>query len=135
MIPIKINTLVRDISSPPIVKLYEMAAPYRQSGQLIDLSQAVPSYGPPAVILDEMTSSLAERDIHRYTADPGTESLRSAIAQKLRVFNDVPAEAGNVIVTAGANQAYLMTVMTLLDPGDEMLLLTPYYFTHHHAFQ
>ncbi len=133
MIPIKINTLVRDISSPPIVKLYEMATPYRQSGQLLDLSQAVPSYGPPAVILDEMISSLAERDIHRYTADPGTESLRFAIAQKLRVFNDVQAEAGNVIVTAGANQAYLMTVMTLLDPGDEMLLLTPYYFNHHMA--
>lgn len=130
-----VNRSVSTIIPPPIVKLYEMAAPYRSSGDLLDLSQAVPSYGPPPAVLQEVRRCLDDPGVHRYSADPGIPELRDAVAAKLAEFNHVSRQSGDIIITAGANQAFLLTAMTVLNPGDEVILLTPYYFNHHMAVQ
>jgi len=130
-----INRSVAAIIPPPIVKLKEMAAPYRDSGNLLDLSQAVPSYGPPGEVRDEVRRCLDEPGVHRYSADPGIPELREAVAAKLAEFNNVSRQSSDIIITAGANQAFLLTAITVLNPGDEVLLMTPYYFNHHMAVQ
>ncbi len=130
---ILLNKNLKKIQQPPIVKLKNMAKPFMGEPDFIDLSQAVPSYPPPDVIIQSIKQKLDERESHIYTPDPGRVDLREALKNKFLKKNNIYSEIENIIVTAGANQAYLMALMTFLNPGDEVILLTPYYFNHHMA--
>ena len=71
---------------------------------------------------------------HRYVPDAGLPELRKAFEEKLRAENgiDAPFER-RILVTAGANQAFLNAVLAVCDPGDEVILPVPYYFNHEMA--
>ncbi|MCK5685053.1 pyridoxal phosphate-dependent aminotransferase [bacterium] len=126
-----LNKNLNRIQPPPIVKLKNMAKPFMEDHDFIDLSQAVPSYPPPDVIIESIKQKLNDLGSHIYTPDPGRLDFREALCEKFKKKNNISTKVENIIVTAGANQAYLMTLMTFLNPGDEVILLTPYYFNHH----
>lgn len=130
---IRFRSVLKGIQNPPIVSLKASASRFLGDPDFVDLSQAVPSYPPPDIILEEIRKKLPDPGSHTYTPDPGRMDLREAICEKLKVHNRISSEPGEIIVTAGANQAYLLAMLTFLDPGDEVILLTPYYFNHHMA--
>ncbi len=100
----------------------------------ISLGQGVVGYGPPAGALRAIPRFLSRPDFHKYLPDAGLPELRAAFEAKLRRENGIDAPfARRIIVTAGANQAFLNVVLCLCDPGDEVVLLAPYYFNHHMA--
>ena len=70
-------------------------------------------------------------DRQTYTFYSGVPELRAAIAHKLATFNGIPCAAEQVAVTAGSSGAFFATGMTLLDPGDEVVLFEPFYSYHH----
>jgi aspartate/methionine/tyrosine aminotransferase len=100
----------------------------------ISLGQGVVHYGPPRAALEEIPRFLDRFPHHRYVPDAGLPELRKAFEEKLRLENgiDAPFER-RIFVTAGANQAFLNAVLAVCDPGDEVILLTPYYFNHEMA--
>ena len=100
----------------------------------ISLGQGVVHYGPPAAALAAIPEFLATVPHHQYIPDAGLPELRKAFEEKLRAENgiDAPFERG-IFVTAGANQAFLNAVLAICDPGDEVILLSPYYFNHEMA--
>lgn len=63
----------------------------------------------------------------RYAPSSGMESLRVAIAEKLRDRNHLAASPQNVIVTAGGAHALFAAFQVVLDPGDDVLLFSPYW--------
>ncbi|MDP7033259.1 MAG: pyridoxal phosphate-dependent aminotransferase [Planctomycetota bacterium] len=65
--------------------------------------------------------------MHRYAPVGGVPALRDAILEKTRSGEDLPAERENVLITAGATGGLSAVLMTLLDPGDEVLVLAPYW--------
>jgi aspartate/methionine/tyrosine aminotransferase len=97
----------------------------------IPLGQGVVHYGPPRSALDAIPEFLGSFPHHRYVPDAGLPELRSALEEKLRAENgiDAPFER-RIYVTAGANQAFLNAVLAVCDPGDEVILLSPFYFNH-----
>jgi aspartate/methionine/tyrosine aminotransferase len=97
----------------------------------ISLGQGVVHYGPPPAALASITEFLATVPHHRYIPDAGLPELRQAFEGKLRDENgiDAPFER-RIYVTVGANQAFLNAVLAICDPGDEVILLSPYYFNH-----
>ncbi|RJP20899.1 MAG: pyridoxal phosphate-dependent aminotransferase [Deltaproteobacteria bacterium] len=97
----------------------------------IPLGQGVVHYGPPRSALDAIPGFLGSFPHHRYVPDAGLPELRSALTEKLRTENgiDAPFER-RIYVTAGANQAFLNAVLAVCDPGDEVILLSPFYFNH-----
>ncbi len=100
----------------------------------ISLGQGVVGYGPPAGATRAIPGFLARAGFHKYLQDAGLPELRAAFEEKLRRENGIDAPfARRIIVTAGANQAFLNTVLCICDPGDEVVLLAPYYFNHHMA--
>ena len=65
----------------------------------------------------------------------GEEKLREALRVKLERENRVDMTERDVMVTTGANQAYVHALLALCDPGDEVILFRPYYFSHLVALQ
>lgn len=100
----------------------------------ISLGQGVVHYGPPAAALAAIPEFLATVPHHQYIPDAGLPELRSAFEGKLRSENGIEAPfERRIYVTAGANQAFLNAVLAICDPGDEVILLSPYYFNHEMA--
>jgi len=65
--------------------------------------------------------------MHRYGPPQGLPRLLDAVVERLRARTQVPTERANVLVTAGATGALGAVMGALLDPGDEVLVLAPYW--------
>ena len=100
----------------------------------ISLGQGVVHYGPPPAALRKIPAFLENAAHHKYLPDAGLPSLRKAFEEKLRAENGIDAPFGRrIFVTAGANQGFLNALLCLCDQGDEVILLSPYYFNHEMA--
>jgi aspartate/methionine/tyrosine aminotransferase len=100
----------------------------------ISLGQGVVRFRPPAEVMARIPRFLTEFPHNLYVHDPGTEELRRAFEEKLSAENGIRAPfERRIVVTAGANQAFVNAVLAVCDPGDEVILLSPYYFNHEMA--
>jgi aspartate/methionine/tyrosine aminotransferase len=91
-------------------------------------------YGPTPAALWEL-SKLATEIGSGYGPVAGEPALLSALKEKLFLHNglNVESERCSVIVTAGANQAFLNVLLATADVGDAVVLFSPYYFSHYSA--
>jgi aspartate/methionine/tyrosine aminotransferase len=120
-------------TAPALIDLVGRACAERRArgGRLFPLAQAVPDFPPPAHVRDALAACLAEPSTHRYTVDPGLGELREAIARVLGGRRGVAWDPERqVVVTAGANQAFAEVLPAIVDAGDDVLLLSPYYLNH-----
>ena len=90
---------------------------------VVDLSVGEPDFPTPANVVEAGKDAL-DAGHTGYTSSNGIPALKEAIAEKLRA-DGIDADPGEVIVTPGAKQALYETVQTLVDPGDEVVLLDP----------
>ena len=130
---------VRSVVMPPIDALNtRMAEINAAGGDVISLGQSVPFFGPPPEMIDAVRDALDSFGprLHTYGPDAGIPELREALARKLADFNGVEVDPDRqLLVTPGSNQAFMVTMMTILDPGDEVAIASPYYFNHHMAIE
>lgn len=86
------------------------------------------AYAPPPYDIP-IDADFAQRNegYHRYCDTFGVAALREALAAKLRADNALPSQPGDVLVTAGATNALAVTVQSLVDPGDDVMVLAPYW--------
>ena len=109
------------------------AAELRAAGHdVISLGQALPRFGPPPAALAAMRAAVDVPATHVYSADAGLHTLREALCARLNA-EGASVTPDDVIVTAGGNQAFMLALMTLVDPGDEVLLPSPYFVNHQMA--
>lgn len=124
-----IPSRVTDIAPAQFDVLNTRAAELRADGHaVISLGQALPGFGPPPAAIEAVRAALDGEEAHVYSADAGRRSLREALCRKLGGI-----DPGEVIITAGGNQAFMLGLMTLVDPGDEVLLPAPYFVNHQMA--
>ena len=96
---------------------------------VISLGQGVPFFGPPREAVDAACSSLYHS--YSYTNDAGDINLLEAISRKLYRENRLSVDPDrNIIVTSGANQAFMNTILAITKPGDDVILFSPLYFNH-----
>ncbi|MGB8702780.1 MAG: pyridoxal phosphate-dependent aminotransferase [Thermosynechococcaceae cyanobacterium] len=116
----------------PIIPV--VGALIRQYPGTISLGQGVVSYGPPPESIQALSEFLANPDLNKYQAVQGIPELRTAIAQKLRTENSIPLTSDqSIVVTAGSNMGFMNAILVITQPGDEIILQTPYYFNHEMA--
>ncbi|MBW4467162.1 MAG: pyridoxal phosphate-dependent aminotransferase [Pegethrix bostrychoides GSE-TBD4-15B] len=113
---------------PPIIPT--VAELIRQTPGTISLGQGVVSYGPPPEAIEQLSRFLANPTLHQYQAVIGIPELLQAIEAKLAAENGIGGAAQQVVVTAGSNMGFVNAVLAIADPGDEIILQTPYYFNH-----
>ncbi|MGG6265798.1 pyridoxal phosphate-dependent aminotransferase [Leptolyngbya sp. AN10] len=107
----------------------------RQHPGTISLGQGVVNYPPPQSAIDQITQFLSNPNNHKYQAVEGIPALKDAIADKLRTENNIDLQNREIVVTAGSNMAFLNVVLAITDPGDEIILQTPFYFNHEMAIE
>jgi aspartate/methionine/tyrosine aminotransferase len=100
----------------------------------ISLGQGVVHYGPPPEAIEQIQTFLADPQNHKYKSVEGIPELISAIERKLASDNGIATQPhSRVVVTAGGNMAFFNALLAIADPGDEIILLVPYYFNHEMA--
>lgn len=93
----------------------------------INLGSGTPDFAVPDFVVNAMLDSLHEGKLS-YTAWAGLPGLRGAVAKKMRRQNGMEVDpASEVLITTGAQEALVATMMTILDPGDEVLISDPHY--------
>lgn len=99
------------------------------SDNVYDFTLGNPSVDPPAAFHRELLR-LARHPIpgmHRYMNNAGYTETRAAIATRIAGQTGVPITANHVVMTCGAGGALNVTLKTLLNPGEEVIILTPYF--------
>ena len=128
----RLPSRMQAVQSPIIPIVGELI---RQHPGTISLGQGVVNYPPPQSAIDQITAFLSHAANHKYQAVEGIPQLKAAIAQKLTTENKIDLNDREIVVTAGSNMAFLNVVLAITDPGDEIILQTPFYFNHEMAIE
>lgn len=125
------NPAVADLATPPIPAVQGWARAYGGAyGPLVDLSQAVPGYPPHPDLLRWLAEAAGSPAYAGYGAIEGEADLRVALAVHSSALYGADITQDRIHITAGCNQAFVVTVMALAAAGDAVLLLNPFYFNH-----
>ncbi|MET0647694.1 MAG: pyridoxal phosphate-dependent aminotransferase [Pyrinomonadaceae bacterium] len=110
-----------------IVKIRNKILDLRATGaQVFQFEGGEPFLETPEPIKEAMTRALAENRT-RYAPSSGIPELRSAVAEKLRERNRITAREEDVIVLNGGMQGLFAAFQSVLDPGDEVLVFSPFW--------
>ena len=123
---------MEDIPFSGIRKVFEEITRREQNGEaIIHLEIGRPDFDTPAAIKSAAKQALDQGRVH-YTPNTGLPELRRAIADKLAADNGLDYDPDReVVVTIGANEAVFISMMALLNPGDEVLVPSPCW-THYY---
>ncbi|MFN0086717.1 MAG: pyridoxal phosphate-dependent aminotransferase [Blastocatellia bacterium] len=100
----------------------------------ISLGQGIVWYDPPPSAIEHLEQFLGTPEQHKYQAVHGIPPLIASIESKLAAENGIEVGGeSRVVVTAGGNMAFVNALLAIADPGDEIILQTPFYFNHEMA--
>ncbi|MGH3329211.1 MAG: pyridoxal phosphate-dependent aminotransferase [Streptomycetales bacterium] len=102
---------------------------------VIGFGAGEPDFPTPDYIVEAAARACRDPGMHRYTPAAGLPELRAAIAEKTKRDSGYAVDASQVLVTNGGKHACYAAFATLLDPGDEVLLPTPYWTSYPEAIR
>jgi aspartate/methionine/tyrosine aminotransferase len=97
---------------------------------VIGFGAGEPDFPTPAHIVEAAVEACRDPRTHKYTPAAGLPELREAIAHKTKRDSGYDVRPGQVLVTNGGKHAVYAAMLTLLDPGDEVLLPAPFWTTY-----
>jgi len=116
-----------EVGFSEIVQVRNRVMELRAAGKVVHgFHGGEPFFTTPNPVKDAMTRALAQNET-RYAPSSGIEPLRAALTQKLTNKNHIPADLANVLVTAGGAHAIYVAFQATLDPGDDVLLFSPFW--------
>ncbi len=112
------------------IKMAKMSRELNAQGKdIIDLSLGEPDFDTPQHIKDAAKVAI-DKGYTKYTPVPGYPELRKAIAKKFKRDNNLDYTIDQIVVSTGAKQSIANVVLTLINPGDEVLLPAPYWVSY-----
>jgi aspartate aminotransferase len=109
--------------------MYAKAAGLPNQDGLIHLELGQPAHDTPEHIKAATIAAITAGHIH-YSDLRGIAPLREALAHKLRTFNGIAVTAADLVVTNGLTHGSFAAFFAIINPGDEVILLDPYYPQH-----
>jgi aspartate aminotransferase len=116
-------------SAPKNYGMYAKAARLANQCGVIHLELGQPAHDTPEHVKAATIAAITAGHVH-YSDLPGIAPLREALAHKLRTVNGMDVMAADVVVTNGLTHASFAAVFAIINPGDEVILLDPYYPQH-----
>jgi len=93
----------------------------------VNLSQGFPDFDPP-LELKKALEKVAAGSIHQYAITWGAQNFREALAAKQSKYMGMPIDpATQIVVTCGSTEAMMAAMMTVINPGDKVILFSPFY--------
>ncbi|MGH7704730.1 MAG: pyridoxal phosphate-dependent aminotransferase [Candidatus Dormibacteria bacterium] len=96
---------------------------------VISFAAGEPDLPTPPEVVEAAIAACRDPRLHHYTNSAGLPELRAQVAESLRARTGEELSAANVLITSGTKQAVAHTFSILLDPGDEVLISSPYWVT------
>ncbi|QFY06055.1 aminotransferase class I/II-fold pyridoxal phosphate-dependent enzyme [Nonomuraea phyllanthi] len=130
----RISARISAISESATLAVDAKAKAMKAAGRpVIGFGAGEPDFPTPGYIVEAAIQAAREPRFHKYTPAGGLPELKQAIAAKTRRDSGYAVEASQVLVTNGGKQAVYEVFATLLDPGDEVLVVAPYWTTYPEA--
>ena len=125
---------ITSIAESATLKVDAKAKALKAEGRpIISFAAGEPNFPTPAHVVEAALAAVKDPANHRYTPAAGLPALREAIAEKTLRDSGWSVKPSQVVVTNGGKQAVYQACATVLNPGDEMLLPTPYWTTYPEA--
>jgi aspartate aminotransferase len=113
-----------------IIKMSQKTRDLRAQGRdVVSLTLGEPDFDTPLFIQEAATKAMRAGFTH-YSPVAGIPELRAAIAQKLKDENGLAYSANQIVLANGVKQAIANAVFSLIEPGDEVVLLAPYWVSY-----
>lgn len=97
--------------------------------RVFDFSLGNPDYEPPLAVREELKRLVLDETpgLHRYTSNAGDDQVRNKIASQLQQETGLPFDSRHIIMTCGAAGGLNVVLKSILNPGEEVILLAPYF--------
>ena len=93
----------------------------------VNLSQGFPDFEPPAPILKRL-EEVSREDFNQYAITWGAKNIREGLARKQSKYMGMDFDPDReIVVTCGSTEAMMAAVMTVTDPGDKLIIFSPFY--------
>ena len=127
----RISSAVGQIAESATLAVDAKAKALKAAGHnVIGFGAGEPDFATPAHIVESAISACADTRHHRYSPAGGLPELKDALSAKTMRDSGLDIPSSQFLVTNGGKHAVFNTMMTLLDPGDEVLLPAPYWTTY-----
>ena len=126
----KVSERLKRLSESATLAMARMSRELKEKGHnVIPLSLGEPDFDTPDFIKVAAKKAIDDNFSH-YTPVPGLPELRTAISNKFKRDNNLDYSAEQIVVSTGAKQSLANVCLSLLNPGDEVLLPTPYWVSY-----
>lgn len=121
---------LNSVTEPQTIKMAKLSRELKAKGiNIIDLSLGEPDFRTPEFICEAATKAMND-GFTKYPPVAGFPDLLEAISIKLKRDNNLDYAANEIMVSTGAKQSLYNAVMALVDPGDEVIIPTPFWVTY-----
>ena len=126
----QVSRLLQNMSESATIKMAQLARELTSKGHhVINLSLGEPDFDTPQFIKEAATDALA-KGYTKYTPVNGLAELRKAIVHKFKRDNQLEFSEDQIVVSNGAKQSIANLSLSLLNPGDEVIVFTPYWVSY-----
>jgi len=123
--------LKKEIEESLTLKFAESVNLRKNRGEdILSLGLGEPDFETPKALKEGVIKALENSSSSRYSAALGLISLRKKIAEDVKVRSHIPCDMKNVIITPGTKQAVMLSLMALLEPEDEVVIVLPAYVSY-----
>lgn len=127
----QLSDRISNLAESATLAMAAKAREYKSRGiEVISLSLGEPDFKTPKHICEGAKIAIDDGKYFAYPPVPGYADLREAIAKKLLDENGIQTTANNIVVSNGAKQSIANVFFTLLNPGDEVIVFSPYWVSY-----
>jgi aspartate aminotransferase len=125
-----ISDRANNLQESVTIKMAALATELKEKGlDVISLTLGEPDFNIPDFIKDAAKKAIDD-NFSSYTPVPGLKDLRLAVVEKLKRDNGLDYTFDQVIVSTGAKQSLMNVVLSIVNPGDEVILPAPYWVSY-----
>lgn len=127
----RLSNRIESIQESATLAMAAKAREFKSRGiDVINLSLGEPDFKTPQHICDAAKAAIDEGKYFSYPPVAGYQDLREALAAKYQKENNVPYKAENIVISNGAKQSIANVMLALLNPGDEVIIFSPYWVSY-----
>ena len=127
----RVSSAVGQIAESATLAVDSKAKALKAEGQnVIGFGAGEPDFATPPHIVQAAVTACGDTKYHRYSPAGGLPELKKALSEKTVRDSGLELDPAQFLVTNGGKQAVFNTMMSLIDPGDEVILPAPYWTTY-----